>query len=398
MEPDYQDRDNLLLSSEKEVAELNRLNDLNILYGRAVREMDSGRWYEARGLLKQISETEPVFLETERLLAKVDIEVKKAEEKQWREDQISTLYEQARGLIRSRMWREALNKIDEIHKLDGQFIDSDQIAKQAQNELEREEQEIELQNKLTTMYAEAVSLLREKKYQEALEKWQEIVALDSKYPDRQKVQAISKKKLAELTKSPQSRPRIVNSKQVGIIGSLVITLAIIILGSAQFLHIPIGFSSSPTPSALAATESSTPSVSSTPFIAKIWNFDNGTEGWNSGSDINAPKSTDGFLTFTTTGGDPWIFSPNPLQISASRTPFVTVRMRVTLTNSLSGAIFFVTSKDNNFDESKKKPFPLRASDAFEIYDIDMSKISTWQGVITQLRLDPVDDPGTVNDV
>jgi outer membrane protein assembly factor BamD (BamD/ComL family) len=240
IEPDYQDPDGLLPSADDKVAELKRLNELNILYGRGVREMDSGHWQEAYTLLKQIQDAEPAFLETERLLAKAEIEVKNAEKKQRREAQISTLYEQARGLFRSQMWPEALGKLEEIRKLDEQFSDPDQIARQAQVELERKEQEIERHNKLTTMYAEAVRLLRGKKYQDALEKWQEIVKIDPKYPDQQNVQAVSKKKLAELTKSSQGRSRTLTLRQVGIVSSLVITLAIIIWGASRFLTLDYG--------------------------------------------------------------------------------------------------------------------------------------------------------------
>ena len=48
------------------------------------------------------------------------------------------------------------------------------------------------------MYAEAARLLKEEKYQEALDKWQEVKAIDPKYPDRQWVQRTAQRKLAEL--------------------------------------------------------------------------------------------------------------------------------------------------------------------------------------------------------
>ena len=77
---------------------------------------------------------------------------------------------------------------------------SKKLREQAQAELAREEQEAERQNELAAMYAEAVRLLREEKYQEALEKWQEIKGIDPKYPDRQKVQRTARKSLAALAK------------------------------------------------------------------------------------------------------------------------------------------------------------------------------------------------------
>lgn len=396
VDPAFPDSDGLLSSAQKEVTELKRLADLNDLYGQAVRRMDVGQWYEAREILNQIHEVEPGFLETERLLAKADIEVKKVEEKQQREDQINTLHEQARGLFRSQMWQEALNKIEEIRKLDEQFADPDQIAKQTQVEIERKEQEIERQDKLTAMYAEAVGLLRERKYQDALETWQEIVKIDPRYPDQHKVQTTSKKKLAELTKSLQKEPRSVNLRQVGIVSAIVITLAIIIWGSFQVLPVSNGIINSPTPSRLAATESPIPSAS--PMPSAYWHFSNDSDGWSlNPHEISFAPFVKGFLTFTTKSTDPYIFSPR-LEIAASLTPVITVRMRLTRTNSRTGAIFFTTDKDTNFDGKKYQSFPLHGGIGFQTCNIDMSNTSTWQGVITQLRLDPVDDPGPASEV
>ncbi len=53
---------------------------------------------------------------------------------------------------------QALDKIEEIRKLDEQFEDPEKIAERAQKELAREEQEAERQNELAAMYAEAVRL------------------------------------------------------------------------------------------------------------------------------------------------------------------------------------------------------------------------------------------------
>jgi outer membrane protein assembly factor BamD (BamD/ComL family) len=160
IEPDYPDPDGLLTSAQKEVVELKRLNELNELYSHGVREMDAGKWYEARRLLEQAHKAQTGFLETERLLRKVDHEITKVEELKKRDIQVNTLYEQAHGLVRSKNWREALEKIEEIHKLDNQFEDKDEIAKKAKAVLAREEQEAQKQNQLAAMYVEVVRLLR----------------------------------------------------------------------------------------------------------------------------------------------------------------------------------------------------------------------------------------------
>jgi hypothetical protein len=122
------------------------------------------------------------------------------------------LYEQAHGLIRSKNWRQALSKMEEIQQLDSQFEDKDVVTEQAKAELAREEQEIQRQNELAAMYAESVRLMQEGKYQEAIDKWQEVRTLDPKYPDRQWVQRTAKKKLAEMTKPVKVKPRFTKPK------------------------------------------------------------------------------------------------------------------------------------------------------------------------------------------
>ena len=205
IEPTHPDSDGLLPSAQKEVAELKRLSDLNELYAQAVREMDMGKWYEARALLEQVHKAQTGFLETERLLRKTEDEILKIEESNARVNQVNTLYEQAHGLLRAKNWRQALDKMNEIQKLDSQFDDKDGIVEKVKAELEREEQEAQKQNQLAAMYADAVRLLKEGKYQESLEKWDEVKAFDPKYPDRQWVQKNARKRLAVTDKNSRNK-------------------------------------------------------------------------------------------------------------------------------------------------------------------------------------------------
>ncbi len=230
IEPDHPDADNLLPSAQKEVAELKRLAELNDQYSQAVREMDAGQWVEARTLLEHVHKSQTGFLETERLLRKVEDEITKAEEHNKRNDQVNMLYEQAHGLIRSKNWRKALDKIEEIQKLEDQFLDKDGISEKAKAELAREEQEAQRQNELAAMYSESARLLKDGKYQEALDKWQEVKAVDPKYPDRQWVQRTVRKRLAETTKPAQIKPRLVMPKLPWMGIAAVIIVAGVIAG------------------------------------------------------------------------------------------------------------------------------------------------------------------------
>ena len=229
IEPNYVDPEGLLPSAQKEVAELERLAKLNDLYSNAIHKMDAGEWYEARTLLEQVHKSETGFFETEKLLRKVEDEINRQEEQLKRQDQINTLYEQANGLLRSKKWHKALDKVEEIRTLDEQFADPENIAEQAQKEIEREEQEAERQNELAAMYAEAVRLVREEKYQKALEKLQEVKSIDPRYPDQQKVQRTAKKSLAALAKPVTKKfgINVTKSFWIGLSGIVIVALVII---------------------------------------------------------------------------------------------------------------------------------------------------------------------------
>lgn len=185
LEPNHPDPDELLPTAQKEAEELKRLADLNDLYSRALREMDLGKWLDARTLLEQVHKSQTGFLETERLLQKIEDELHKIEENEQRVNQINILYEQAHGLVRTKKWRKALDKIEEIRKLDSKFEDKDGIIEKIRTALSNEELEAQKQNRLDALYAEAVRVLKEDKYDEALSKWEQVRSIDPKYPDRQ---------------------------------------------------------------------------------------------------------------------------------------------------------------------------------------------------------------------
>ena len=185
LEPNHLDPDGLLPTAQKEAEELKRLADLNDLYSRALREMDLGKWLDARTLLEQVHKSQTGFLETERLLQKIEDELHKIEENEQRVNQLNILYEQAHGLVRTKKWRKALDKIEEIRKLDSKFEDKDGIIEKISTALSNEELEAQKQNRLDALYAEAVRVLKEDKYDEALSKWEQVRAIDPKYPDRQ---------------------------------------------------------------------------------------------------------------------------------------------------------------------------------------------------------------------
>ncbi|HET9590608.1 MAG TPA: TIR domain-containing protein, partial [Anaerolineales bacterium] len=200
IDPAYSDPEGLLSSAQQEVAELKRLADLNDLYRQGIHKMEAGQWYEARDLLEQVHKAHIGFLETERLLRKVENEILRIEEGRKRNAQVQMLYEQAHKMTRAGQWTKALAQMEEIQKLDNQFVDGDGIVEKSKAELGREEQEAQRRRELASLYAEAVSLLEAKKYQEALEKWNAIQAIDPRYRDTYRVKKTARRKLDELSR------------------------------------------------------------------------------------------------------------------------------------------------------------------------------------------------------
>ena len=195
----YHDSEGLVLSAQREATELKRLADLNDQYRQGIHKMDAGEWYEARDLLEQVHKSQTGFHDTEHLLRKIEDEILRIEEGHKRTAQVQMLYEQARKMTRTRQWGKALAQMEEIQKLDNQFVDRDGIGEKVKAELEREEQEAQQRRELAALYAEAVSLLEAKKYQEALEQWNAIQAIHPNYKDPARVRATARRKLNELS-------------------------------------------------------------------------------------------------------------------------------------------------------------------------------------------------------
>ena len=248
--------------------------------------------------------------------------------------------------------------------------------------------------------------MKEHKYQNALEKWQEIVVLDPKYPDPEKVQSISKKKLSELTKSSQRMPGSIKPQQVGIISFLVVVFSVLVLISGAIIwsryqsnEIATQTSNITAPATVTLEANSlVVSASPTPSDGYLWDFSKGGQGWGADfNDISFPHSQDGYLMFVTTGSDPHISSPS-IDISTSKKLVITVSMKIegsSFDGSTYGAIYFITDKDRNFDGRKRLGFNLHISNTFVTYEIDAWKNTNWSDKIIGLQLHPIDDPSPI---
>jgi uncharacterized caspase-like protein len=224
LQPDYPDPDALLPAARLKVAEIERRQTMDDLYRRALREMDASNWKVAQELLVELETMETGYRGADRLLAKTNSKIAEQQALQERAGRIASLYEQALVLLGARQWSQALDKMGELRQLEPQFNDPKGVESKAQAEIEREKAEARRQLQLNASYAQAVQLLEARQYQQALEQWAQVQALDPAYPDRQKVQATAKKKLKELTQESSTKRQLPRwaLAALGLLGVLVV--------------------------------------------------------------------------------------------------------------------------------------------------------------------------------
>ena len=75
LEPEFVDPAGLLEAAEGHLAELQRQDQLQNLYQRAMQDLQAGEWDKARDLLEELSNTEPGFQDAERALAWVNEQI-----------------------------------------------------------------------------------------------------------------------------------------------------------------------------------------------------------------------------------------------------------------------------------------------------------------------------------
>ncbi|WP_157261749.1 hypothetical protein [Paenibacillus sp. A3] len=122
-----------------------------------------------------------------------------------------------------------------------------------------------------------------------------------------------------------------------------------------------------------------------------WHFDQtgDLEGWSMAHDING-NTNEWRLDLMINGNDPFILSPENLNIDAVSNRFIKIRMKNSTSKTL-GQIYFITENDTNWDENKSESFSILPSNYTDYteYIVDMGNNKKWIGKIKQLRIDPV---------
>jgi hypothetical protein len=130
-----------------------------------------------------------------------------------------------------------------------------------------------------------------------------------------------------------------------------------------------------------------------------WRFDSDSdaEGWVADNQLASFTVQEDNLSMESTGDDPFMLSA-PVTIPADEYNRLGIRMKVSAGGGTGGQLFFVTDADSEWSESKSLIFDVIGDGEYHDYELDMSTVEGWKGVITQLRLDPVWDSGRAIDI
>jgi hypothetical protein len=123
---------------------------------------------------------------------------------------------------------------------------------------------------------------------------------------------------------------------------------------------------------------------------KLWKFDSegNLKGWRIGNGLSRLQVSSGRLEGTINGGDPSILSPEGLGVPISAKTSVRIVMK-NATKGAFGQIYFITDSDLIWDEGKHRDFWLYPEEGgYKTYDLDMSLVAGWTGILKMLRLDP----------
>lgn len=219
--------------------------DLAHLYAQAREEHRAGEWQGVVDTFARITALEPDYPDPESLLPAA----KRALAEQWRRAELDDLFSQAVQAMDAGQWAEARSLLAQIQEEEPGYREVEPLL------AEVDKAAAERQRKLAALYDEAVELLEAEQYEEALRKWDEVQALDPDYPDRKRVHATARRKVAVRTWG-DAVGRLPRWAIIAMSGLLLVALAAgTVLVSGLFA--PDATLRTPT-SALAAAASATP--------------------------------------------------------------------------------------------------------------------------------------------
>jgi len=129
-------------------------------------------------------------------------------------------------------------------------------------------------------------------------------------------------------------------------------------------------------------------------IGYAWEFesDGDNEGWVAWNQLTDLQVTGSYLVTMSTGTDPHIASPT-ISVDAEEYPIIQIHMKVS--SGIDAQLFFVTEASSNYEEEKSLRFKVRGDGRFHIYSLDMSSVPGWEGTVSQIRFDPIENKAKV---
>jgi len=117
-----------------------------------------------------------------------------------------------------------------------------------------------------------------------------------------------------------------------------------------------------------------------------WTFNTNSGGWILAHSLTGSVGN-GFYNLTINGSDPYMLSPDKLNIDATLLGHIKLRLQ-NLTTDNTYQLFWTTTTDNTWNQEKSVFFNVTSSDAQQSdYEISMLGKTNWAGTIKQLRLD-----------
>ncbi len=129
-----------------------------------------------------------------------------------------------------------------------------------------------------------------------------------------------------------------------------------------------------------------------------WYFDTdgNTEGWVVEGGVENLVFANGNMSGTSIDTDPKILSSDLINISVGDVPYIRVRIKVDPVNVATKLrVYFTTTKSTNWAQAKCLSVEFKGSNnEYVEYLFDTSTKTAWVGTLKQLRIDPMEEPGS----
>ncbi|MHC1696368.1 MAG: hypothetical protein AB9835_14115 [Eubacteriales bacterium] len=139
----------------------------------------------------------------------------------------------------------------------------------------------------------------------------------------------------------------------------------------------------------------TPKAPDNLTLVKSWSFTDELNGWTKNEQINDFKSADGVLKLTSTGIDPYLFSPAGLNIDTSECVYLYLKVK-NRTVSTTGQMFFITDTSPSYVAGNSFSFAVeQESEEFQDIYVRLDELESFSGTLKQFRIDPCTAQGDI---